>query len=301
MGEITQIVLYVIGKSLEDHVSPQAYRTFLLLGICIVISGVVIPLCLLTIIDITKRWEFLRPFLLILPISDLGRQFRIWTLYIKRFGLPTFNTMRKMWQIDARRSYNSDKYGVRGHVLLYVIAFTIVACGWIVLWWLTALSAFLYLAIFQMVLAIKRVIRLARPPAVLLLAVSSSQATGLQMFIYRIIAPLEVYVLLIHSEDLPNVASYLINFLNYRTSSNQIWQDSVVTLLQVSPLIVVDARVRTAALDFEIEKIRELGVEYKTYYLVENLINNIFPRDKCFTLRTLGIELRKIRIGRATS
>lgn len=265
-----------------DHSQRStAHKRLVLLRILVIL----LPLAALLAIDITGRFTYLRPVLLLLPLLDLRNQAVIWYRYVERFGFPPLTNCRKMLYLDTLRGYDARTNKVTPGSRLpmgAIVGFSLllIAISWAI-WRLTSLSAVLYLGVFNLILAIKALIRRARPPAVLFLGASSLVTSRFLLRIMRVAHPLNV-VACLHHEPMGPLLDDVLGFFSFRTGDNKVWQEMVSSLVAVSPLVVLDVRKATLPVDYEINVSVKTVSKERLFFVGDQPEHPSIPPDRCF-------------------
>lgn len=263
-------------------------RLYILIGL-----KEILLLALLVFIDVSQQLLFLRPVLLMFPLLHLLRQTKIWLYYVRRFGVPSFTALWAMWKLDAKRAYHGGRIGTakRGHPLEYSAVALLIAGLCCLPWVYTGYALFLYLAILWVMLAMKRLVRSARPPAVLFLAASSPQATELRLEIARSVYPYEVACCMLHSLEFP---TDLVYFHSYRTANIAEWKNMIAELVPLSQMVVMDTRDSSYPFEFEIDLVLRMVDTDGVFFVGARAHDNRIPSPRCFTERELTKTLRAI-------
>lgn len=245
---------------------------------------VLLPLAALLVIDITGRFTYLRPVLLLLPLLDLRNQAVIWVRYIRRFGFPPLASCRKMLYLDTLRGYdartNKVAPGSRYHVSTYMVVSLLLAAVCWGIWKLTGFSAALYPGVFLLVLAVKAVIRRCRPPAVLFLGASSLVTSQFLLRVMHAAHPLSV-VACLHHEKMGPLVDDVLGFFSFRTGDDTVWQEMVSSLVAVSPLVVLDVRKATLPVEFEINVSVKTVPKEQLFFVGDRPEHPAIPPDRC--------------------
>lgn len=260
------------------------------------ILTLVVPLVLLMVIDISRQAQLLVPFLLLVPVLDLRNQIRIWYNYIKRLGMPNLRACWKMWQLDAHRGYdprtNSISREERGHVFPVAAGCLVIAGLLCLLWTKTGFASFLFPAVVLAVMAMKGLVRRARPPAVLFLAASGRESSSLQLRIWKVVYPLEVVSCLSHEKTVGGMFETALHFVSFRVGDNSTWKEMVASLIQLSPIVVIDIRSATESVQFEINLALERLVPDQVFFVGTKPDQERIPPSRCFTETGLIESLR---------
>lgn len=277
-----------LGESIHSHL-PQPHtfeesihrfdKTGLAVAVLSVVVSIAAPIGII-LIEIWGEPKYLIPFFFsIMVVAYVGRQLWIWILFLFKFNfnLPSIGTITSIWSADAAKTNKPFKIR-REHVLAYVVNFLTLSFFFIVFWLVSRTSVFLYFSFFIALLAIKRLLRISRPPAIAFFADSSQRTSILLFFVKKIFLPLEVGSLLIDIlADRP-----FPDYTSLRQDENPDlkcdWKDSVRTLMSVCPLIVIDTRNPTPAVSAEIDIAMSLPSTHKIF-MIGHPSFNVLPKN----------------------
>ena len=261
------------------------------------------PLLFLVVFDYWQLPHFYSLPLLVLPFLDLNRQVNAWVAYLRFFGRPAYRTLRQMLAIDALRAYdsmkadfnNADKRSIIADSapLIFVSPLSIILAyvsGW--LWPI-------YIATVCSMLVLKAFVRRSRPPAVLLLGASGSKVTLLHLSLLEFLKPLEVVSLLRHTAT-SWVVDARLRFLNFRTRSDVDWRTVVGELSEICPVVVLDLRTMSQALQVERDICEALADQERLFVVAEtDCIGTL--KERIYDARTLPQEVSRFINGLRTS
>ncbi len=258
---------------------------------------VVIPALMLLAIDLTGYLRWVAPLLVLLPLLDLRNQLHTWWLHIRSFGLPSPRTIWLMWQLDAMRGYtdSNTKNTNRGHVLEMAGLFIVIGAAFWALGWLINSMFVMFFGTICIMLAIKALIRRGRPPAVLFLSASSFESSQLQMALQGALYPLVVISLLYHRDSIARAANLVLHFFSFRTAKDAVWQQAVLTLLQITPLTVIDIRTATGPVEFEINHALRMLPAERLFFVGRADDDPRIPATRCFTETEVTEMIRRRR------
>jgi len=233
------------------------------------------PLATLALIDFTGKMRALIPFLALAPLLSLRFQLRIWRRYLRVFGTPPFDACRQMLRLDDLRGYDPLASEIKTDVAPGIVGGHRSAIGLVVTSTAgagiagvislgTGLGSVLWVAALLAVTAVKALIRRMRPPAVVFLAASGPEATSLQLRIQSLVWPLVVVSCLHHRTESP-LLNHLLLFNSFRAGCT--WEETVLPLMRLSPIVVIDGRRLTASVRAEIQ-FALLSLERGRVYLV---------------------------------
>jgi hypothetical protein len=268
---------------------------------CLIPLSELIPFFILLSIDITGKWKEFIPFIAFIPpiILHLTMPLWFWYEYVRFFGLPPFQTCWQMWHLDSLTSYRNNPGNRKRHVLYDAFIFAVISAIFALLWRSTGYSCFLYLMATLLVFAIRAPIRRARPPAILLLGSSSYNATRLQMELSSIFSPSLIVSGLHHRNAMVNVSGLFSNFRSARTVEYNNWQSAIISLMQLSQILIIYARTITDPVRYEIDHAVKI-LKPDQYFLIGTNGGSV-PSDRCFTEKELIKELEsKFRPARKT-
>jgi hypothetical protein len=257
------------------------------------------PILLALYIDATGGPLLLAPVVALVPLEGLRFQFLIWRRYLRVFGMPPLSVCRQMMQLDAIRKYNPrERLGsdaLRSDAFLFGLAFAGLGIAFCASSWFTAFVTPLYFGSFFLVVALKGVIRRGRPPAVLLLGSSSVRSSTLQLKMQETVTPLLVTTCLQYDSS-SELLQQTFDFLSYRTSDDH-WRRVVTSLVQLSPVVVIDVRTMSEAITFEVELALRTVERNRLFFVVESGSSLALPADRCFNVGAL-VEALDERLSR---
>jgi hypothetical protein len=263
--------------------------------------AVAVPVAGLLVIDVTDRLTWLRPVLLLLPLLDLRNQLNIWRLHVRRFGFPSFGDLRRMLRLDTMRGYTgrsaANAKHKRSHVVVHLAWSILVTGGCVILWRVTGFATFLFPAVVVVMLAAKAVIRRARPPAVLVLGASGETTSRVVLRVMRTAHPY-VAVAALHHDPRSVLEDEVLAFFSYRTGDDAVWQEMVSGLVDLSQVVVVDVRVATFPVEFEINYSVKHVVDDRLFFVGEPE-HPAIPRSRCMTEGRLVEALHAVLWGDA--
>lgn len=270
-------LLAKLGESIHSRLTQprtfeESVRRFHKIGLTVAVLGVAVVIAApigIILIEIRGGPKHLIPFFFgMMAVAYVGRQLWIWLLFLFKFNfnLPSIGAITSIWSADAAKTNRPFKVP-REHVLAYVVNFLTVSLLFIVFWLVFKTSVFLYFSFFMGLLAIKRLLRISRPPAIAFFAVSSKQTSILLFFVKKIFLPLEIGSLLIDTlADRP-----FPDYTSFRREENpdlkSDWKDSVRTLMSVCPIIIIDTRKITPAVSAEIDIAMSLPSTHKIFMI----------------------------------
>ena len=270
-------LLAKLGESIhsnlpQPHTFQESVHRFYKTGLSVAVLGVAVSIAApigIILIEIRGEPKYLIPvFFGMMTVAYAGRQLWIWVLFLFKFNfnLPSIGAITSIWSADAAKTNKPFKVS-REHVLAYVVNSLTVSLFFIVFWLVFKTSVFLYFSFFMGLLAIKRLLRISRPPAIAFFADSSKRTSVLLFFVKKIFLPLEVGSLLIDIlADRP-----FPDYTSFRKDENpdlkSDWKDSVRTLMSVCPLIVIDTRKPTPAVSAEIDIAMSLPSTHKIFMI----------------------------------
>jgi hypothetical protein len=256
------------------------------------------PILLALYIDATGGPLLLVPVVALFPLEGLRFQFLIWRRYLRVFGMPPLSDCRQMIQLDAIRTFNPRGHAAhnvsRAGAIQWSLGFSGLATGFYAWSWFSALVTPLYFGSFFLVIAVKVMIRRCRPPAVLLLGSSSVRSSTLQMKVQETVTPLLVTTCLQYDSS-SELWQQTFDFLSYRTSDDH-WRRVVTSLIQLSPLVVIDVRAMTEAIEFEVQLALKAVERNRLFFVVDSESSQALPSDRCFNVGTL-IETLDEQLG----
>ena len=261
-----------------------------------------VPLVILVIIDFSKRFQVLVPFLLLVPLLDLKNQLKIWYYHIKKFGMPSLSSCWEMWRLDSLRGYDANSDSIarkkRRNVFRLITRWLFIAGLLFLLWIRTGFASILFLVVYIAVIAIKALIRRARPPAVLFLSTSNYNSSQLQLKIYNALLPLVVVSCLYHEKTKAELSDNFLLFYSYRTRDDDIWQEMVTSLVRISPIVIIDIRNTTRPIQFEISLVLETLTTHQLFFVGTKLDDDRIPPSRCFTeIELINELLNKLNIN----
>ncbi|KAB2856011.1 MAG: hypothetical protein F9K46_14790, partial [Anaerolineae bacterium] len=284
----SSVLPYFSSQQQANAALKKAYRQRILV--------VIIPSLILLILDLTGDLRWVVPILVLLPLYDLRNQLKIWRLHVRSFGLPSPRAIWLMWKLDAMRGYTASntKDTNRGHVLEMASLFIgIGGAFWAIGWWMGS-GLVMFFGTICIMLAIKALIRRGRPPAVLFLSASSSEASQLQMQLQGILHPLVAISLLYHRDTTVQAVNMVLHFFSFRTANDAVWQEAVLTLLRITPLTVIDIRTATAPVQFEIDHALQMLPPERLFF-VGQADDPRIPTARCFSEFEVTDLLRRRR------
>lgn len=247
---------------------------------------ILLPLIPLIVIDVVDRGKVLVPLIALLPFLDLHRQLTAWYFHIRRFGFPPLRHCRLMLRLDSLRGYDPTASDIsqetQRNIALDAGLFVSMAAAFVILWRLTGISALAYVGAFLLMLAIKGVIRRARPPSVLLLGASGLITTRFLLRVMQAAHPMTVVACVHHDPMAPLIDETLL-FFSYRTVDDSVWRYMVHSLVSASPLVVLDARRTTSPVDYEITCSLELLAPDQLFSLPKEPEHPAIPRDRSYS------------------
>jgi len=219
-------------------------------------------------------------------------------MHSRRFGFPKIKSLVSLAKIQSDRVYSHS-------LLRTYIRWSGLALVSLVVWSITNLSGFAYVALFSTILMIRRTLRLSQPPAVLLLGDSNPFTMEVHLALQKIFLPLSVQSLTRPKGDFAWFYQAFGNLFSYRTNEEE-WRRVVKLLIAVCPVLVMCATRRSEPVDWEIKAICEAQAINRLFFFSgspdsECEIFGEIPRNRIFSAPRLELAMQQIRDCRATA
>ena len=263
--------------------------------------AVLIPLAALLVIDVTGELTWLQPVILLLPLLDLRNQLTIWRRHVNRFGFPAAGDLHRMLLLDTMRGYTGRSVAIgehrRSHVVVLLGWTILFAAGCVALWDATGFATFLFPAVVLVMLVVKAIIRRSRPPAVLVLGASGETTSRFVLRVMQTAYPF-VAVAALHHDPRTVLEDEVLAFFSYRTGDDAVWQEMVRGLVDLSRVVIVDVRVATLPVEFEINYAVQ-HVDKEHLFFVGEPEHPAIPRARCMAEGQLVEALHTLLQGDA--
>ena len=238
----------------------------------ITIEGIIIPAAVLISLDLFGGPDYLAFLIFLYPLQTLGFQARAWRRYLTCFGAPRFQELSTTMKIDAHRMYrgrvSSDNAEPRRHAFEYALLFVVIALVLGVAARLFSSWTLAWASMYYCIIALKRVVRSARPPTVLFLSASGERASVAAQIFRAIAKPLDVLNLLVFDKE----AESLQGFFNFRQHNDYPWEEAVEKLGELARIIIIDITQLTGAIEKELLLAEQWASEKPVYVFSKNPI-----------------------------
>jgi hypothetical protein len=135
---------------------------------------------------------------------------------------------------------------------------------------------------------VARALRMYLPPTALLLTLSSSDTVNLHASLSYYFNAFRIVQLLKKEANVPDF-KLLVKRDCFRTDSDDVWEEMVESFIRICPLVILDARQTTQALQSELNKIVQAEIYYKLVVLVDQEGNRPLV-DKIDCAPPIGLE-----------
>ncbi len=203
-------------------------------------------------------------------INKVGRFYETSRL----LGFPNAEMRKSLWKLTQHTAL-----GNMGTWLGYFVCIAIFILLYSVSRWRIFIALMILFTQLWIVERVKRIV----PPTVLFLTTSGSDRLDLFVRLDWIIRRLRVVALIRLDEADTNIKRFLVRSDCFRTTDDEIWEDTVIKLMEMAPIIIFDTRLVTPPILTEINHLLDSGYTYKTIFLGDE--SGDYP-----ALKAIGVE-----------
>lgn len=170
----------------------------------------------------------------------------------------------------------------------------------LMIWWFVEFAPVLSLAVTIGIVGMSTIVQNCVPPFVLFLSASTTMQLTVQQKLVGAMMPLQVYCLLDCDQAISPGMAREAGLTSLRAPVHEHWRDVVAELMDIAPVVVLDARFPTPAVLEEARHILNTNVAFKSFFIVGDdgerpvldaiLLDGSLPSD-CRATAVTEIEL----------
>lgn len=192
----------------------------------------------------------------------------LWYESYRKFGIISVedrDLIKKLVSISKM-----DRGNKTGRILIFYFGLFGLAFAFILQEWILLFSVALAISIY-----IWHIIRISRPPMILILSTSNSRNITMFWNFQMLYRPLRTVALLDTESSINDEISADLALDCLRTTNSDDWWEVIQTLFQIVPVIIIDTSAITLGVIREGQKVLELSYEYKCIFLADR--NSEYP------------------------